>query len=65
MTAKRRRDDLDKLIAEIIVDCYDEDEELMGFENAFDEGADFPVPDALSAKTSECYPSPPTTADES
>lgn len=29
--------ELDKLIAEITVDAYDEDEQLMGFENAFDE----------------------------
>ena len=35
---------LDRLIDEIIVDAYDEDEQLMGFENAFDEEADFPCP---------------------
>lgn len=33
---------LDDLIAEITVDCHDEDEQLMGFENAFDEDAGFP-----------------------
>ena len=44
MSAKRREDDLDTLIAEIIVDCYDEGEELMGFENAFDEEAHFLCP---------------------
>jgi hypothetical protein len=36
--------DLDRLIDEIIVDAYDEDEQLMGFETAFDEQADFPCP---------------------
>jgi hypothetical protein len=42
--ARQRRDDsdLDGLISELTVDCYNEDEELMGFENAFDEGAEFP-----------------------
>jgi len=35
--------ELDSLIAEITVDCYDEDEALTGFENAFDEGAHFPI----------------------
>ncbi len=45
MSAARKADsDLDRLIDEIIVDAYDEDEQLMGFEVAFDEGADFPCP---------------------
>ena len=44
MSPARRADaDLDDLIAEITVDCYDEDEALMGFENAFD-GARLPCP---------------------
>jgi hypothetical protein len=34
--------DLDALIDEITVDAHDEDEQLMGFENAFDEDASFP-----------------------
>jgi hypothetical protein len=34
---------LDRLIDEITVDCHDEDEQLMGFANAFDE-ANFPHP---------------------
>lgn len=42
----RERDDvaleLDDLISEITVDCYDDDEALMGFEAAFDE-VRFPV----------------------
>lgn len=36
--------DLDNLIAEITVDCHDEDEQLLAFENAFDEDANFPCP---------------------
>jgi hypothetical protein len=36
--------DLDSLIEEITVDAHDEDEQLMGFENAFDEDANFPCP---------------------
>lgn len=36
--------DLDSLIAAITVDCYDEDEALSAFENAFDEEASFPIP---------------------
>src|SRR5436190_568585 len=35
---------LDQLIDEITVDCHDEDEQLMGFESAFDEEANFPCP---------------------
>jgi hypothetical protein len=38
--------DLKSLIDDITTDCYNEDEELMGFENAFDE-ADFPCPGAV------------------
>lgn len=34
---------LDQLIDEITVDCYGEDEQLQGFENAFDEDASFPA----------------------
>jgi Calcium binding len=47
MTAQRHDPELDELIAEIIVDCYDEDEELMGFENAFDEQANLPCPGSV------------------
>lgn len=36
--------ELDALIEEITVDAYDQDEQLMGFENAFDEDASFPCP---------------------
>ena len=42
MTPRRRDPGLDELIADITVDCDDEDEELMGFECAFDEWAALP-----------------------
>lgn len=41
--ARQTNHDLDELIGEITVDCYDEDEQLRGFENAFDEHASFPL----------------------
>jgi hypothetical protein len=38
MSRARRADpELDGLIAEITVDCYDEEEALMGFANAFED----------------------------
>lgn len=42
--SRARKADLDSLIDEITVDAYDEDEQLMGFQNAFDEDANFPCP---------------------
>jgi hypothetical protein len=39
--------ELDSLIAEITIDCYDEDEVLQAFENAFDEDASFPLPGSV------------------
>lgn len=42
MTPRRRDPGLDELIADITVDCNGEDEELMGFETAFDEWAALP-----------------------
>jgi hypothetical protein len=36
--------DLDELIEEITVDCHDIDEQLGGFETAFDNDATFPCP---------------------
>lgn len=43
MSPARQADpDLDNLIEEITVDSHDEDEQLMGFEAAFDADADFP-----------------------
>ena len=44
MRPGRADPELDDLIAEIIIDAYDEDEALMGFENAFDEADCFPCP---------------------
>ena len=45
MSPARKADrDLDALIEEITVDAYDEDEQLQGFVNAFDEDANFPCP---------------------
>ena len=45
MSPARKADrELDSLIAEITVDCYDEDEPLIGFENAFEEDANLPCP---------------------
>jgi len=41
--ARQANRDLDELIDEITVDCYDDEEQLQGFENAFDEDASFPV----------------------
>ena len=35
--------ELDILIDEITTDCHDDDEQLVGFENAFDEDASFPL----------------------
>jgi hypothetical protein len=44
MTPASKTDpELDSLIDELTVDCHDEDEQLMGFANAFDE-VNFPYP---------------------
>ena len=51
MSPTRRADpDLDDLIAEITIDCYDEDEVLIGFENAFDEAACLPCPAVVAGE---------------
>lgn len=44
---RHRAEDLDDLIADITVDCYDDDEALMGFEVAFDDQVSFPVSGAV------------------
>ena len=45
MSPRKADRDLDALIEEITVDAYDDDDEqLQGFANAFDEDADFPCP---------------------
>jgi ribosome recycling factor len=50
--ARRPNPELDALIDEITVDCYDEDEQLMGFENAFDD-ANLPCPGTVVGETVE------------
>jgi len=52
-SARKADSDLDRLIEEITVDAYDEDEQLMGFENAFDEGANFPCPGTVMGEEVE------------
>ena len=48
MSPARQADpELDTLIDEITVDCHDEDEQLTGFEAAFDEDANFPCPGTI------------------
>jgi hypothetical protein len=42
MTPTTANAELDSLIEEITVDCYDHDEQLQGFENAFEEDATLP-----------------------
>jgi Calcium binding len=42
--ARKADPGLDALIEEITVDAFDEDEQLQGFVNAFDEDANFPCP---------------------
>lgn len=46
MTA-RRSNELDSLIADITVDCYNDDEALTAFEAAFDNDAALPCPGTL------------------
>lgn len=48
MSPTRQADpELDSLIAEITIDCYDEDEALQAFQNAFEEDANFPLPGSV------------------
>ena len=51
--AHRQGRDLDDVIAEITIDCYDEDEQLQGFENAFDEDATLPCPGTVVGEAVE------------
>lgn len=44
---------LDRLIDETTADCHNEDEQLMGFENAFDEHAGFPCPGTVVGEAVE------------
>jgi hypothetical protein len=43
----RRNNELDSLIADITVDCYNDDEVLTSFEAAFDNDASFPCPGTI------------------
>ena len=53
MNKARRADPaLDSLIDEITVDAHDEDEQLMGFEAAFDEDATLPCPGTIVGQES-------------
>jgi hypothetical protein len=53
MSPARQADpELDSLIWEITVDCHDEDEQLVGFENAFDE-ANLPSPGSVVGENVE------------
>ena len=56
MSPARQADhDLDTLIWEITVDCHDEDEQLMGSENAFDE-ANLPCPGTVVGEDVKILP---------
>jgi len=51
MTPSRADPELDELIADILIDAYDHDEALIGFENAFDEADCFPCPAKILDQT--------------
>ena len=53
MSPRHADPELDELIADITIDAYDEDEALMGFENAFDEADCFPCPASILDQTIE------------
>jgi len=54
MSPARKTDaQLDQLIEEITVDCYDEAEQLTAFETAFDNDAHFPCPGTVIGETVE------------
>jgi hypothetical protein len=62
MSPVRQADpELNNLIDEIIVDSHDEDEQLMGFEAAFDEDASFPCRAPSSARKWRSSPSAEAT----
>jgi hypothetical protein len=56
MTPPHADPELDNLIDEITVDTHDEDEQLMGFEAAFDETANFPCPGTAVGEEVEVLP---------
>jgi hypothetical protein len=49
-TTRQADRDFDGLIDEITVDCHDEEEQLTGFEAAFDEDANFPCPATITGQ---------------
>ena len=51
--APQNAQQLDQLIDEITVDCYAQDEQLTGFESAFDEDARFPCPGTVVGEAVE------------
>lgn len=51
--ADRADPDLDDVIAEITADCYDEDEVLQAFQNAFEEDASLPCPGTVIGESVE------------
>jgi Calcium binding len=59
--ARQADAELDTLIEEITVDAYDQDEQLMGFENAFDEDASFPCSGTVVGEEDKCCPSAEAT----
>lgn len=46
--------ELDSLVDELTADCHDEDEQLMGFANAFDE-VNFPLPRTIIGEDVEVH----------
>jgi len=49
--ARQADPDLDSLIDEITIDCYDEEEQRTGFEAAFDEDASLPCSATIIGET--------------
>jgi hypothetical protein len=52
LSSTTSRPELDNLISEITVDCHDEDKQLIGFENAFDD-ANLPCPGTVVGENVE------------
>jgi hypothetical protein len=62
--ARQADPDLDGLIAEIAIDCYDEDEQLIAaFENAFDDAASLPCPGTVVGEDVELFSHQQSRAD--
>jgi hypothetical protein len=65
MSPRQADAELDSLIDEITVDCHDEDEQLTGFEAAFDEDASFPCPGTIIGEDVDVLSVSTSTADAS